>query len=145
MDPVMHDPPGEPSRDAPGAAPRGRRWIVAVVALVALGAVFWLVRRSTTSGPPAGGRPAAAQARPVPVAAAPAARRDVPVFLEGLGSVVAFRTVTVKPQVDGRLDQIFDALRAGRVNRRAGAVHQDYLGLGCQGPGNTQPLLLPAR
>jgi multidrug efflux system membrane fusion protein len=47
------------------------------------------------------------------------ARRDVPITLEGLGTVVAYRTVLVKPQVDGRLDQVLfregQAVRAGQV------------------------------
>lgn len=33
--------------------------------------------------------------------------RDVPVVLEGLGSVTAFYTVTLKSQVDGRIDAVF--------------------------------------
>ena len=34
------------------------------------------------------------------------ARRDVPIWLEGLGSVSAFYTVTVKTQISGQLVQI---------------------------------------
>lgn len=44
---------------------------------------------------------------PIPVVVAAAERRDVPVYLDGLGNVVASQTVTVKPQVDGRLEKIF--------------------------------------
>ena len=44
--------------------------------------------------------------RVVPVVAAPVVRRDVPVWLDGLGNVSAFYTVTVKPQVDGRIDKV---------------------------------------
>jgi multidrug efflux system membrane fusion protein len=43
--------------------------------------------------------------RAVPVLSARVAARDVPIFLEGIGSVVALKTVMVKPQVDGRLDR----------------------------------------
>jgi multidrug efflux system membrane fusion protein len=35
-----------------------------------------------------------------------ATQRDVPIYLEGLGSAVAYMTVTVRTQVDGRLDQV---------------------------------------
>ena len=119
MDPVIHEAPRGPARESPrDAPPRRRRWILAVVGVVALGAVFWLVRRSS-SGAPAGAKRPDAAARPVPVAAAPATRRDVPVNLEGLGNVVAYRTVTVKTQVDGRLDQVLfkegQLVRAGQV------------------------------
>lgn len=46
-------------------------------------------------------------ARAVPVAAASVERKDVPVHLNGLGTVVAFQTVTVRSRVDGVLDKIF--------------------------------------
>jgi multidrug efflux system membrane fusion protein len=42
----------------------------------------------------------------VPVAVATAERRDVPVYLKGLGSVTASNTVSVKSRVDGQLAQI---------------------------------------
>ena len=45
--------------------------------------------------------------RPVPVTVVKAANADVPVIVEGLGSVVPLYTVTVKTQVDGRLDKVF--------------------------------------
>ena len=44
-----------------------------------------------------------ARPRNVPVVAASAHRGDMPVYLEGLGTVTAFNTVTVKPRVDGQL------------------------------------------
>ncbi len=40
---------------------------------------------------------------PVPVIAAPARLADVPVWLEGVGSARARNTVTVRPQVDGKI------------------------------------------
>ncbi|HEX7489739.1 MAG TPA: biotin/lipoyl-binding protein, partial [Anaeromyxobacteraceae bacterium] len=98
------------------------RWAAAVVLVLAvlLGA-WWFARgRGQAAGEGKGGPGGAAAAqRPVPVAVAVAARRDVPVFLEGLGSVVAFQTVTVKSQVDGRLDKVLfregQAVRKGEV------------------------------
>jgi multidrug efflux system membrane fusion protein len=41
--------------------------------------------------------------RSVPVVAATARREDMPVYLEGLGTVTAFNTVTVKSRIDGPL------------------------------------------
>ena len=40
---------------------------------------------------------------PVPVLTAPVARADVPVYLDAVGTVKAFNTVTVSPQVDGKI------------------------------------------
>lgn len=57
----------------------------------------------------AGSKPNTARASTqmtVPVAVATAERRDVPVFLKGLGSVTASNTVSVKSRVDGQLGQI---------------------------------------
>jgi multidrug efflux system membrane fusion protein len=58
-------------------------------------------------------------ARAVPVTVAPVARRDVPIYLDGLGSVVASRTVAVRSQVDGRLEAVLfqegRPVKAGQV------------------------------
>jgi multidrug efflux system membrane fusion protein len=120
MEPVSHHethagPHPAALRKAPSSR---RRWIVLAVAILALGAVFLLVRRaSTPSAAKKGPDPQAA--RVIPVSAAAVARKDVPVALDGLGSVVAYRTVTVRSQVDGRLDQVLfregQAVRAGQV------------------------------
>src|SRR6266481_6664503 len=48
----------------------------------------------------------------VPVAVAKAERRDLPVYLTGLGSVEAFNTVQVKSRLDGQLLQV--AFREGQ-------------------------------
>src|ERR1700730_9274291 len=40
---------------------------------------------------------------PVPVSAAPVQRRDVPIYLTGLGAVQAYNSVLVKSRVDGQL------------------------------------------
>jgi len=44
--------------------------------------------------------------RTIPVAVAAAHRGDMPVYLQGLGTVTAFNTVTVKTRVDGQLINI---------------------------------------
>ena len=82
-----------------------------IVAIAAIGGVAWLVRvrTQTPGGQGAGGGlgPAAAgSARVVPVTVATAEARDVPIVLEGLGNVLPLATVTVKTQVDGRLEQV---------------------------------------
>lgn len=49
---------------------------------------------------------AGAGPQPIPVAVAIAERKDVPVYLEGLGSVQASNTVSLKSRVDGQIVQI---------------------------------------
>jgi len=48
----------------------------------------------------------AATSRAIPVAVSPAALKDMPVYLTGLGSVTAFNTVSVRSRVDGQLIQV---------------------------------------
>ena len=60
-----------------------------------------------------------ASARAVPVQTAPAAREDLPVWIDGLGTVAAFQQVTVHPQVDGPLQKVLftegQTVKAGDV------------------------------
>src|SRR5579863_1486265 len=48
----------------------------------------------------------AAAPRSVSVAIAPVQRQDMPVYLEGLGSVTAFNTANIKSRVDGQIMQV---------------------------------------
>jgi multidrug efflux system membrane fusion protein len=86
---------------------RDRRIILLLVAVVAVVAIGYFVHRRTTQKQAGAQREqAAAAARAVPVVAAAVQKRDVPIYLDGLGNVSAFKTVTVRSQVDGRLDQV---------------------------------------
>ena len=77
-------------------------WLLLILALAGGGIFAW---RSTRK--PATNANAAAQAdnarRGVPVVTSIVQRKDLPVYLDGLGSVTAFNTVTVKSRVDGEL------------------------------------------
>ena len=57
--------------------------------------------------------------RAVPVQIARVEQRDLPIWIEGLGTVAAFQQVTVHPQVDGRLDKVLftegQTVKAGDV------------------------------
>ena len=44
--------------------------------------------------------------RPIPVVAAMSRKGDMPVYLNGLGSVTAFNTVTVRTRVDGEIVKV---------------------------------------
>lgn len=92
--------------------PAARRRIAFTLVAVVLVVVIGLFVRARTSGDGAEAakapEPAAGQ-RAVPVTLAPVETRDVPVWLDGLGTVVAWQQVTVRPQVDGRLDKVMFA------------------------------------
>lgn len=79
--------------------------IVGVVALAAVigGALF---RRNRVEAAQNKKADAAATQRPIPVVGAQVATRDMPVYLRGLGTVIAFNTVTVKSRVDGELVKV---------------------------------------
>jgi membrane fusion protein, multidrug efflux system len=80
-----------------------RRWIFIGVGVLVLGGLLW-----QAAGHPGFRRKAPpTDVRPVPVAASAALQKDVPIYLEGLGTVTALYTVTVKTQVDGRLDSMY--------------------------------------
>ena len=98
-------------------------WITLLAGLVAAG---WLYTRheraaaAQASSAAAGGVAAGGQASvshgggphgsepdlPVPVVPGVVTKRDVPIYLDGLGTVQAFNTVTVRARVDGAIDKI---------------------------------------
>jgi multidrug efflux system membrane fusion protein len=96
---------------------RNPRWVVGTVALLA--AVVWLLlpdRRSDAAGPPhkEGGA--------IDVDVAHVKRADVPVYLDGLGTIQAFNTVTVTARVDGELQKI--AFEEGRMVNKGDLLAQ---------------------
>lgn len=91
-----------------------RRILLVIAAvLVGVAALYWTSRPSGAAPERAAGPP------PVPVAAATAARADVPVLLSALGSVTAYNTVTVRTRVDGQLVRVLfregDVVTSGDV------------------------------
>ncbi len=86
---------------------RRRRWVglgILLAAIAVLGLVFY--QRGKTAKPQSAGSAGAGAGPPVPVVVARVGQRDMPVYLDGLGSVAAFNTVTVKPRVDGQLIKV---------------------------------------
>jgi multidrug efflux system membrane fusion protein len=109
---IHNDPLSADAHLDPGA-PGARRGfpvtgvVLVTLAIAAVGGGFLLVRkraRATAEG--AAAAASAAANRAIPVVSAQVTKRDVPLWLEGLGTVSAFYTVTVKPQVDGRIDRV---------------------------------------
>ena len=82
-------------------SPRYRRIVLGVAALLlVLAGWVWLSRKPATAALPSGGPVAVA------VDTALSTRRDVPVYLEGLGNVQAFYTAKITARVDGQLQRV---------------------------------------
>jgi membrane fusion protein, multidrug efflux system len=85
----------------PGKPSSRKRYIVyAVVLLGVAGALYYVFGTSATQQRRAG---RFAADGPVPVLVATASLADVPVYIDAVGTTKALNTVTVKPQVDGKL------------------------------------------
>src|SRR3546814_899844 len=92
--------------------------IIAGVTIFA-GLLYWQLApksppdRSTRSA----GRP------PAPVSIAVATRQDVPIYLTGLGTVQASFTVSIRSQVDGKLQEVLftegQRVKKGDVDRKS--------------------------
>ncbi|MFI5104932.1 MAG: MdtA/MuxA family multidrug efflux RND transporter periplasmic adaptor subunit [Terriglobales bacterium] len=99
--------------------PSSKKAIVATLGLLACAALACLLAGCANSPDPqaaskGGGKKGGGRtgAQAVSVAVAKAEVRDMPVFLNGLGSVDAFNTVTVKSRIDGQIIRI--AFREGQ-------------------------------
>src|SRR5438445_9049067 len=98
-----------PPTGAPPSKPRrsGLRIVVGVIVVLGLLALggFWarqhLGAPSASGGPP--GQRGAGASGPVPVVPGTVSKKDVPIFLDGLGTVQAFNTVTIRARVDGQV------------------------------------------
>ncbi|MGR4867456.1 efflux RND transporter periplasmic adaptor subunit [Variovorax sp. LARHSF232] len=127
MDSRPPEPPHHPAdQDTAPTARKPRRWLGALVALLALagvvGGAWYLVNRSPAAesngmpgGGPGGQRPPGAAARApgaggngplVTVGQAVVRKASVPVMLDALGTVTPVTTVTVRPQVAGVMTEV---------------------------------------
>jgi membrane fusion protein, multidrug efflux system len=84
------------------------RWLLVLLLLVGL--AYWQIGRSQTKKPSGARHPS--QIPPVPVLVAAAHVGDISLYLNALGTVTAFNTVTVKSRVDGQLVRV--AFREGQ-------------------------------
>ncbi len=114
-DPERTSPPDRSSVNNMQARSAGSRaWIWLLLAVLAI-AGFWYYRssHSKTSQDPAAAAGAPGQPRPggpsgpgnlsVPVVVAATTKGDLPVYLNGLGTVTPLNTVTIRSRVDGQL------------------------------------------
>jgi membrane fusion protein, multidrug efflux system len=104
---------GGPSASPQTPSPKRRAWLwVLIVASIAV--VAWYYRSTRAASQAQDPATAAATGRAgagqgsfiVPVVVAPSQRGDLPVYFNGLGTVTAFNTVTVRSRVDGQLVKV---------------------------------------
>src|ERR1041384_2216634 len=93
-------------KNTPKAKPhktkRQRWWLWLIAFLVLAAGGFWMLTRWQSQSA-AAKAPRDAAAASVPVAVAQAQKGEIPVYLNGLGSVTPFNTVTVRSRIDGQL------------------------------------------
>jgi multidrug efflux system membrane fusion protein len=81
---------------------RLRRWSMVLLCLLIAAAIGWAIWFFPSGAGSTKARDREA-GQPIPVLTAVAVTKDVPVYMDGLGTVQAFYTVTMKPMVDGPL------------------------------------------
>jgi multidrug efflux system membrane fusion protein len=118
--------PTAPLESKPHSKGRGPWFVFIVLALVAGGAFFAWKRNHKDAAAeggapgaqagPGGAGPGGIGKRPVPVLVGEATISDVPVVLEGLGTVTPIASVTVRSRVDGQLDSV-KFVEGGMVKR----------------------------
>src|ERR1700730_6238672 len=113
---ALPDTYADPARSGRTPEAKSRWWLWLIVLAIVVGAGVWYSKSkgSTEAQGPAGAPQGAKGGRPgqgmpvqaVPVVVATAQRGDLPVYFNGLGTVTAFNTVTVRSRVDGQIVKI---------------------------------------
>src|ERR1700736_4649093 len=79
---------------------RLRTSVVAIVVIVIAGGGAFAVTHKTSP------RPQQARAPSIPVVAGTVSTQDVPIYLRGIGTIIAYNTDIVRSQIQGQLTQI---------------------------------------
>jgi membrane fusion protein, multidrug efflux system len=98
-----------PEAPPPGDAKKGksRAWLWLLILCLLGGGAYYLSRGSAAQNANKAGKQDGKQgSRSVPVVTATARKGDMEIFLDGLGTVTALNTVTVRTRVDGQLDKV---------------------------------------
>src|SRR5262245_43868539 len=110
---ALTHPPGILPAERSEAPAARRRWLWIAGTVVVAVVVFLLIPRGKKENAAAAkSEKGSAAARAVPVTAAAARTGDINVYVNGLGTVTAINTVTVRSRVDGQLINV--AYREGQ-------------------------------
>jgi membrane fusion protein, multidrug efflux system len=110
LEPASTESPQQPQQDS--SKPRRRGWLWLFVVLILGLAGYGLLQRQRNTQAPQTGLTGRSVPQRVPVAVATVRKGEIPVYLNGLGSVAAFNIVTVRSRVDGQLIRV--AFREGQ-------------------------------
>jgi membrane fusion protein, multidrug efflux system len=99
----VHGEPVVPETRPAGCGVAGIIVAVVVLAGLAVGGYFGVTRLLHPSAAAAGGGRGRGGGGPVPVVAAPVIKGNMDLYLNGLGTVTAYNTVTLRPRVDGQI------------------------------------------
>jgi multidrug efflux system membrane fusion protein len=102
-------PAGTPG-DAPVPSGRRRFPVLAIIILLVVivaGVIIWRQLSGANASKTQGGSMrGGGMGGPVPVVIGTVEQKDVPVYLDGIGTVQAFNTVTIRSRVDGQLQKL---------------------------------------
>ena len=94
----------------PSSTPLQRYKLLLIFILISavLVAVIWWFTSSRLSAPAekGGGRRGSRDNGPVPIVPGVAQKKDLPIYLDGIGTVQGLNTVTIRPRVDGQLIKV---------------------------------------
>lgn len=106
----VHEPISTAERPEGAAKKRSSGWVWLVLLILAGAGGYYVwhsTQGQTVAGAPRAGRGGRGnQGGTVPVVVATVARQNLPLYLDGLGSVQAFYTVTLKSRVDGEMMEV---------------------------------------
>ncbi len=107
----------------PLSRPLSRRYraVAAAVAVMAIGATVFYASASAPATAPAGNS-GKALAEAVPVAMTTVTRRDLPIWVDAIGTVTSFNAVSIRSRVDGQLETV--AFKEGQSVKRGELLAQ---------------------
>lgn len=106
---IAEPKPTRPRLDPQKTQPKKSKWLLWVILLaLSLGGIWFYTHRPSTAteaeASKGGGR--RGNTGPVNVVAGTVTKKDVPIYLEGIGTIQALNTVTVRARVDGQLEKV---------------------------------------